>query len=368
MNAAKCDDLDYIHFLIAAQRVFSCSEAARCQPASSAAPSHDAFTRLLSRQPPDTEALWQEAQKLVPEHARQSGFLVLDDTTLDKPYARKMELVTRHWSGKHKRVVSGINLLTMLWTNSGSSGSSGSSGNSGNSGSSGNSGNSGNSGSSGSSTRPLVPCDFRLYDAPQDGLTKNDHFRAMLRAAKARGFAPQYVLFDSWYSGLDNLKLVRSLEWHFLTRFKSNRLVNPDKSGLIAVRELSVEACGQVVHVQGFGLVRVFQTVAPNGDVEHWATNDLEMQPAQRDELENAAWGIESYHRGLKQCCGVERAQMRSARAQRNHLRLCLQAFLRLETHRLQTGRSWYEAKTSIIREAVRHYIAHPLYHLPSTA
>ena len=27
---------------------------------------------------------------------------------------------------------------------------------------------------------------------------------------------------------------------------------------------------------------------------------------------DDAAWGIESYHRGLKQCCGVERAQMRS--------------------------------------------------------
>ena len=36
---------------------------------------------------------------------------MLDDTTLDKPYARRMELLTRHWSGKHRRVVQGINLL-----------------------------------------------------------------------------------------------------------------------------------------------------------------------------------------------------------------------------------------------------------------
>jgi hypothetical protein len=32
MNPPKCDDLDYIHFLIAAQKVFTCMEAARCQP------------------------------------------------------------------------------------------------------------------------------------------------------------------------------------------------------------------------------------------------------------------------------------------------------------------------------------------------
>jgi hypothetical protein len=64
MNPPKCDELDYIHFLIAAQKVFTCTEAARCQ-GEGKAPAHDAFTRLLQRQSPDTEALWQEAKELV---------------------------------------------------------------------------------------------------------------------------------------------------------------------------------------------------------------------------------------------------------------------------------------------------------------
>ena len=37
---------------------------------------------------------------------------MLDDFTLDKPYAKRIGLVTRHWSGKHHRVVMGINLIT----------------------------------------------------------------------------------------------------------------------------------------------------------------------------------------------------------------------------------------------------------------
>jgi hypothetical protein len=37
---------------------------------------------------------------------------ILDDTTLDKPYARNIELVHWYWSGKHHRVVAGISLLT----------------------------------------------------------------------------------------------------------------------------------------------------------------------------------------------------------------------------------------------------------------
>jgi hypothetical protein len=49
-----------------------------------------------------------------PQVQRETGVLVLDGSTLDKPYARKMGLLTRHWSGKHRRVAQGSNLLTLL--------------------------------------------------------------------------------------------------------------------------------------------------------------------------------------------------------------------------------------------------------------
>jgi len=76
MNPPRFDAVDYIHFLIAAQRVFTCPEAARYQPMGEKAPTHDAFTRLLQRQPSDTGALWREAEGLVD---KRNGFLVLDD-------------------------------------------------------------------------------------------------------------------------------------------------------------------------------------------------------------------------------------------------------------------------------------------------
>jgi len=82
VNPPKCDDLDYIQFLIAAQRFFTCTEAARCQPEGAERPAHDAFTKLLQREPPDTEALWREVKPLV---RLKGGVMILDDTTLDKP-------------------------------------------------------------------------------------------------------------------------------------------------------------------------------------------------------------------------------------------------------------------------------------------
>jgi putative transposase len=326
-NAVKCRDTDYIDFLIASPRNFSCSEAAKVQPESGRPPAHDAFTRLLHRIEPDPETLWAEARPMV---HKKGGMLVLDDSTLDKHYARKIEPAGRHWSGKHRRVVWGINLITTVWTDG----------------------------------DRIVPVDYRVYDKARDDLTKNDHFLAMLDAAKARGFEPECVAFDSWYASLANLKAVRGHGWTFLTQLKVNRRVDLDRQGYRAVSETAIAAAGTVVHLEGFGSIRVFKVVSRDGDIEYWATNDLEMDELGRLTYAERAWAIENYHRGLKQCCGVERSQVRSSRARRNHIGLAIRAFLRLERHFYVTGISWYEAKARIVRGAVRAYIACPLYGL----
>lgn len=331
MNPPKVSDEDYINFLIATPRVCSGTEAARTSPVAASPPAHDAFTRLLHRLEPDAETLWQEA---APQVELRADILVIDDSTLDKPYSKKIELVSRHWSGKHRRVVEGINLITLLWSDG----------------------------------DRHVPVDYRLFDKANDALTKNDHFQAMIKAAHERGFRPRCVVFDSWYSGFENLKTIRDFGWTWLTRLKSNRLVNPDREGLRPVSTIETDERGCVVHLKGYGLIRLFKIVAPDGDVEWWATNELSLSEMERVRFAGFAWTIENYHRGLKQFCGVERAQVRAGRAQRNHIGFSLRAFLRLESHCYHTGISWFEAKTSIIRGAVRNYIAHPLYLLIPTA
>jgi hypothetical protein len=306
-------------------------EAAKTHPAEEKAPAHDAYTRLLQRLPPDSEALWQEVEPLV---KRKRGVLVIDDSTLDKPYASKMALVTRHWSGKHGKVVQGINLISLVWADS--------------------------------SCR--LPCDFRIYNKGQDGLSKNDHFRNMVKIAKARGFAPDIVAFDSWYASLDNLKLVRECQWDWLTQFKRNRQVSLDRSGNRPISDILIPPEGCLVHLKGYGWVKVFKTIGTNGDFEYWATSQLDMTVEQAAFYALDAWQVEVYHRGLKQFTGLERAQYRLEISQRNHIGLAIRAFVRLEAHRLHSGISWFEAKTDIIRSAMRAYLAHPTITLCSTA
>jgi hypothetical protein len=329
MSRPKVTEAQFIDFLIASPSQATATEAQRTQPDADDPAAHDAYTRLLHRLEPDSEALWAEVR---PDVRRTTGVLVLDDTVLDKPYARKMDLVHHMWSGKHHRVVKGIDLLTLLWTDG----------------------------------DRHVPCDYRVYDKPNDRKTKNDHFGDLLRVAQERGFAPECVLFDGWYSSLDNLKRLRTLGWHWLTRLKANRRVNPERTGLRAVSACAIAATGTVVHLEGYGFIRAFRIVAKDGTTEHWATSNLQMDEFERLRLADASWRIEEYHRGLKQVTHVERCQCRTAVAQRGHIGLALRAFLVVERWCFRTGVNWLTAKWLIVRDAIRAYRACPRYRRPN--
>ena len=252
MNPPRASDEDYINFLLASHGRYTCTEATRSQPEGRAnRPSHDLFTRFLLRQPQDTGQLWEEAEPIV---TKNSGVLVLDDTTLDKPYSKEISLVTNHWSGKHHQVVRGINLITLLWTDG----------------------------------SKLVPTDYRIYDKPFGGKTKNEHFSDMLYMSKERGFNPDYAVFDSWYTGLDNLKQLREMGWRWFARLKENRLIDTDGSGYSAISDIEIPHQGRIVQLKDYRSVRVFKTVRDNdGEIQYWATDDLKMNVKKRDELES---------------------------------------------------------------------------------
>lgn len=331
MNAPKCHPEDSLKFLVASPRVVRGTEAARVQPERAKRPAHDAFTRLRQRLAPAPATLWAEADRQL---RRDHGVLVLDASTLDKRYARTIGLLTRHWSGTHRRVVQGRNPLTLLWTDG----------------------------------EALSPGDYRRYEESVDGLRKNDHFRALLDAARARGCAPECVVFARWYASLANRNASRAPGWRRVTRLHANRLANPDGAGDRPLGDCAIAAGGTRVHRQGDGCIPVFLLGHPDGDKGYWATSAVQMAPPTRLNYGARAWGREVDHRGRKQHCGVERAEGRAARAQRNHSNGALRASLRLEQHRLVTGVRWWEANMTIIRAAIRRYLAHPRYTLTATA
>ncbi len=331
MNPPRVTADDYAQFLRATPKARTCTEAARAQPAGPAPPAHDAFTRLPHRLEPEPADLWAEVAPLID---RAVGVLVVDDTTWDKPHAKTIARVCRHWSGKHRAVVNGTNLITVVWADG----------------------------------DRVSPTDDRRFQKAVDGKTKNDHFRDPLTTAHDRGFRPRYVPFDGWYTGRDNLKLVRSFGWVFLGRLKSDRLVRADRGPPTRLDARPTAEAGSVVWLPGFGLVKVLRSAAPDGGAEYWVTNDPDRDVPGRDDRARQSWAVGTYHRGPKQYTGVERCQVRAARARRNHIGLAIRAFVRLEYHRAAAGVSWFQAKWGVIREAVRAYLAAPRYRLPGPA
>ncbi len=244
MNPPKCNEYDYIDFLMASPKSFSCTEAEKVQPDQEYGPSHDPINRMLYRLSSDTEALRHEAARFT---GLSHGFPISDDSASDKPYAEKIQMVTYHRSGRHHSVVKGINPVTLLRTDGDAH----------------------------------IPCDYRIYRKEADGRTENGHFTGMLHKAGERGVCPGYVLSDSRYASLENLRLIRKPGRQWLTRLKADRSVNPDGKGNAALSGAGISGFGTAVHLRGYGFIRVFGIAAEDGSTGYRATSDPDTDAAQ---------------------------------------------------------------------------------------
>lgn len=329
MVKRKCSKESYCQFLIATQNNFTATNFASLTDNLS----HDSISRFLSRTKLTPKILWEYSQTFV---SLESGYLICDDSVLDHPYGEQIGLAKWQYSGTHHDVVFGIGLTTLLWTG-------------------------------GKDMDEHIPVDFRIYAKQEDGNTKNDHFRQMLTTAKTRGFKPNKVLMDGFYASLGNLKLINQYGWIFVTRLKSNRLVStaPGKQNRHPLKEIEIPQEGLILHLKGFGMVKVFLIDFQNGNKEYIGTNDLTLSLEDARLAGAQRWKIEEYHRGLKQTVGIEMCQSRNKRAQRTHIFCSILSFLALEKKRMEDNISWYEAKRKIISDALFSYLKSPLITLP---
>lgn len=324
----KCTKELYCQFLIAAQTNFTATGFANLTQNVA----HDSITRFLSGTKLTPNILFEYTRQFVDQF---SGYLICDDSVLDHPYGQEINLARWQYSGVHHDVVFGIGLTTLLWT--------------------------------GNDSSQHIPVDFRIYAKDEDGMTKNQHFREMLTLARHRGFKPKGVLFDSFYAALETLKLIRDYNWIFTTRLKSNRTVStaPGKENRLRIKDLKIPKEGMIVHLKGFGTVRVFLIDFPNGNKEYMATNQLTFSNSDVRDAAARRWKIEEYHRGLKQTVGVQNCQSVTGRAQRTHIFCSILSFVALEKKRLEENISWYESKRRIISDALFLYLKQPMIMLP---
>jgi putative transposase len=309
----------YCQFLLASQKEFSATTLASLKSEIS----HDKVSRWLHNTKLTPKLLWEKVEGLVD---KGSGFLLLDDSVLAKPYSQKIELTKWQYSGNVHGLTKGINLISLLWTGDGN-------------------------------LNEHLPVDFRLYSKLTDGKTKNDHFRDMVLLSVHRKLNPKAYVFDTWYSSVANLKWLNKLNLTWVTWLRKNRIVDHGEH----ISDKEIPDSGLTVHLKATGFVKVFKIVHPKtGDIEYLATNDLSISLMDTKQVAVHRWSIEEYHRGLKQTVGVENCQSRNQRSQRTHIFCSLLAFVALEVKRLKTGVTWYQSKRDIIQSAMSHYLEKP--------
>ena len=318
MTKSKCSRELYSRFLEVTSTWYSALSLSEVAPENMSL-SHDSISRWLARAKVQPKDLWEVARK---EIEGRDGILVFDDVVIDKSRSQKMELVNWQYSGTEHGVVRGIGVVNALWQ---------------------------------TSKDEYTPIDYRVWNPPEDGKTKNNHFRDMLSSAKARGLTPEMVVADSWYSSLDNLKSIRSHGWDWVMGLKSNRLVNKPH---IQLGKLDIPDTGLKVHLKGYGWVMVFRFEGKNGRTDYIGTSRLDLTKEQVIAYFSRRWSIEVMHRELKQTCGFSRCQANSGRAGRNHIGLSLIALVRKHLRRRLDHTSTYCQNWNVIKPAIQHALS----------
>lgn len=144
---------------------------------------------------------------------------------------------------------------------------------------------------------------------------------------------------------------------------KGNRLVSIEKGSYVQVQRLDIPELGRVVYLKGFGMVKVFRTVFKDEYryyILHVPNYEQLNQLTYKDfkVIHGNHWNIEQFHRAVKQVCNIERFQVRTTEAVKNHIFCAFCAFVQLEFMRTKnTIVNWYEIQKNLFNDVIRAFI-----------
>jgi hypothetical protein len=314
--------LDYCQFLLVSQINYTLTYFADHSDQFS----HDAAKRYLEGDKITPRLVWEQVRGQV--ISSPLGYVVFDDTVVDKQYARVIEIARWQYSGNAHRVIRGIGVVTCVYVNP--------------------------------ELDRFWIIDYRIYDPDRDGKSKLAHVREMLlNAVHDKQLPFRAVLMDTWYAERKLMLWIERLGKLYYCPLKSNRLVDASEGTQpythIATLEwdATAEQHGQTIHIKDFPKghrVKLFRLVRSTERTDYVATNDMEQDAtAATQEVCGYRWKVEQFHREGKQVTGIERCQCRKARMQRNHIGCALLVWVRLNQVATETERTIYQVKHQLL-------------------
>ncbi len=310
--------------------------------------SHDRITRFLASEEMDSRALWRLVKPLVRQvvvEGGHEGVLVIDDTIEEKPYTDESELVCWHYDHSKGRNVKGINLLSTLYQVGELS----------------------------------IPVAFELVKKTEwvfnkkkgkwqrkSPLTKNEHYRQMLKACTKNRIGFRYVLNDVWYASSENMIYVKEyLEKEFIMPIKTNRKValtlEHKKRGeyeQVGSLELEPDTVREVyVEQVEFPLLlckQLFKNEDGTEGVLYLVSSDVTLDYQQLTTIYQRRWKVEEYHKSLKVNASLAKSPTKTIRTQSNHVFASIYAFVKLERMKMATKMNHFALRSRIYLKAVQ--------------
>lgn len=325
--------LAYCQYLLVSQINYTLTNFAdHCQGFS-----HDAINRYLRGERITPRLLWDNVRgNIVPA---TGGYLLFDDTVLDKSHSRRIKLVRRQWSGNAKAVIKGIGVVTCVYVHP--------------------------------ELDQFWLIDYRLYDPDGDGKSKLDHVHDMrLNVVHHQRLSVHAALMDTWYATQEMMLLIESLGKVYYCPLKDNRQVD-DSGGERPYQRVDSLAwspaelgAGKPIKLKGFPKehkVRLFRVEVSTHRTDWVVTNDPAQDSTEAtQQVCGFRWKIEQLHREGKQVTGLERCQCRPARIQRNHIGCAFLVWVRLKHLAAQTGRTVYQLKHGLLDDYLIQQLKNP--------
>ncbi len=325
--------LDYCQYLLVSQINYTLTNYAEHTEKFS----HDMANRYLSGDEVRPKLVWKNVSAQITQ--TPYGFIVFDDTVLDKSFSHKIELVRRQYSGNAHSVIKGIGVVTCVYVN------------------------------------PQIDqfwiIDYRIYDPDGDGKTKLDHMQDMLRNCVYQKELDFWaVLMDTWYATKNVMLQIEKFNKIYYCPLKDNRQVD-DSSGSSPYQRVDSlnwtedeKKHGKIIKIKGFPAnhkVKVFRVVLSTKRTDYIVTNEIEQDNVEVvQDVCNFRWKVEQFHRETKQLTGIEGNQCRKARIVRNHIGCAILVWVRLKQVAVETEQTIYQVKNGLLDDYLRQQLKTP--------
>lgn len=174
----------------------------------------------------------------------------------------------------------------------------------------------------------------------------------------------RFVLFDVWFSSVENMRFILKHKKHFSCPLKSNRKIALSLADKLAGRwhklenlEIEVNTI-RPIYLEGLAtpvllVKQVFTNENGKTAVQYLISSDTKLSNMDIITSYKKRWRVEEYHKSLKQNVSLEKSPTQTETTQTNHFFAALCGYIKLERLKIKTKENHFALKSKLYLKAL---------------